>query len=107
MKKSALILVFVLILALGGCTNRNTAQEEIPDTSTMEPEDNTTERPEEDILGDGVTPDMDMDMDEDSLMDDEFDVGVPYDEMLDNGYVHDTDGDLTDGENSKSEYTVK
>lgn len=28
--------------------------------------------------------------------------GVPYDEMLDNGAVHDSDGVLTDGENARS-----
>ena len=28
--------------------------------------------------------------------------GVPYDQMLDNGRVHDSDGFLTDGENSRS-----
>lgn len=28
--------------------------------------------------------------------------GVPYDELLDDGRVHDTDGNLNDGENSSS-----
>lgn len=29
-------------------------------------------------------------------------IGTPYDEMLQNGYVHDSDGILSDGENSMS-----
>ena len=29
-------------------------------------------------------------------------VGASYEEMLENARVHDTDGDLTDGENSRS-----
>ncbi len=29
-------------------------------------------------------------------------VGSSYEEMLENGRVHDTDGDLTDGENAQS-----
>ena len=67
--------------------------------------DGTDKNSSADTNGDGILGDLEDGMNDlgDDLergVDDLTDSGASYDQMVRNGSVHDTDGDLTDGENA-------
>ena len=118
MKKSLiLITTLALVFSLSACGNDDPLPDtNDPDTGTMEPTPDTTDPltpdstmddgytispPNQDILGDGTMPNS-APYDSYGMSGDDS-IGVPYSQMLENANVHDSDGILTDGENSQSD----
>lgn len=104
MKNTTLLpLLLVAILALTGCSREDSTE----DYQTMEPDTsgNASPFPQQEILGDDTVTDYSLDshMNQtyDQHQDEQLEFGIPFDEMLENAYVHDTDGNLNDGENAK------
>ncbi|WP_409969164.1 hypothetical protein RFF05_04290 [Bengtsoniella intestinalis] len=98
------LLTLVTAMALVGCGRDNNTQ----DHQTMEPDtttDNANPFPSGEILGDDTVTDYGIDspMNQtyDQHEDEHLEFGIPFDEMLENAYIHDTDGNLNDGENAK------
>lgn len=115
---------FMAVLTLSGC--RSDTSKDTADHNTMEQEELTdTTPPGQEILGDDVVSDHSDSLQEDLThakddvetdlktglddVEDHLDdgIGIPFDDMLDNAYVHDTDGILTDGENAQHDDFLK
>ena len=70
------------------------------DDSTGMENDHSTDAGDDGVLGDLEDGMNDLGDDLERGVDDLTDSGASYDQMVRNGSVHDTDGDLTDGENA-------
>lgn len=97
MKKrfGAFVLCMVLAVSLLGCGSAQAGDDLAPRTGAQEnigPSDNT---------GANLNPDSGNNPTVSDAMPQE-DFGSSYEQMLRNAYVHDSDGILTDGENSVS-----
>lgn len=116
------------LVTLTACSNDDRTTTSDPTASDdWVAEGQTSTPPGEDILGDGVVPDYSL---EDTVHDDythaqtdlhddmsqleddmsyvgELEIGIPFDEMVENGKIHDTDGILTDGENAQHDDFIR
>lgn len=70
------------------------------DDGTGMENDHSTDAGDDGVLGDLEDGMNDLGDDLERGVDDLTDSGASYDQMVRNGSVHDTDGDLTDGENA-------
>lgn len=124
MNKHMILPLATLMVALSftGCRSDDTTTTSDPTTADDGVvEGQTATPPGEDILGDGVVPDYSLDGTvqndlthmEDDVRDDlshaegDMTLGIPFDDMVENGQVHDTDGILTDGENAKHDDFIR